>query len=50
MEWYNKQEKVLAEFGSDEIHGLSEQDAAGRLEKYGKNELEAQARKGFAKL
>ena len=50
MEWYNKsKEEVLAEFGSDEIHGLSEQDAAGRLEKYGKNELEAQARKGFAK-
>jgi Ca2+-transporting ATPase len=48
MEWYNKsKEEVLAEFGADEIHGLSEQEAAARLEKYGKNELEAQAKKAF---
>ncbi len=50
MEWYNKsKEEVLAEFGADEIHGLSEQEAAARLEKYGKNELEAQAKKSFLK-
>ncbi|MBP8692329.1 MAG: HAD-IC family P-type ATPase, partial [Sedimentibacter sp.] len=50
MEWYNKsKEEVLAEFGTDEIQGLSEQEAAARLEKYGKNELEAQAKKSFVK-
>ena len=49
MEWYNKsKEEVLKELGTDEFKGLSDQEAAQRIEKYGKNELEAQAKKTFA--
>ena len=48
MEWYNKsKDEVLTEFSTDEILGLSEQEVNERLEKYGKNELAAQAKKSF---
>ena len=48
MEWYNKsKEEVIREFSTDEILGLSEQEASERLEKYGKNELSARPKKGF---
>lgn len=52
MQWYNKsKEEVIKELSSDEHVGLSEQEVAQRIEKYGKNELEAQAKKTFlAKL
>ncbi|HAH63776.1 MAG TPA: ATPase, partial [Treponema sp.] len=49
MEWYNKgKSEVLAELKTDENLGLDDQEAARRLEKYGKNELEEQAEKSFA--
>lgn len=48
MEWYNKSKKdVLSELGTDENFGLNDQEALQRIEKYGKNELEAQAKKSF---
>jgi Ca2+-transporting ATPase len=49
MEWYNKsKEEVISELATDEMQGLSEQEAALRLDKHGKNELAAQAKKSFA--
>jgi Ca2+-transporting ATPase len=49
MEWYNKsKEEAITELGTDEFQGLSEQEAVLRLDKYGKNELAAQAKKSFA--
>lgn len=49
MEWYNKSKKeVLSELGTDEYLGLNDQEALQRIEKYGKNELEAKAKKTFA--
>ena len=52
VEWYNKsKDEIILEFSTDENLGLSEQEVALRIEKYGKNELEAQAKKSFlAKL
>ena len=48
MEWYNKsKQEALTELSTDENLGLSEQEAVQRIEKYGKNELEAQAKKSF---
>ncbi len=48
MEWYNKGKKeVLNELGIDLNYGLSKNEAAKKLEKYGKNELEQQAKKSF---
>lgn len=47
-EWYNKsKEEIITELGSDENLGLSDEEATRRIEKYGKNELEAQAKKSF---
>ena len=49
MEWYNKsKEEALKELSSDELKGLSDQEAVQRIEEYGKNELKAQAKKTFA--
>ncbi|MBP7222122.1 MAG: calcium-translocating P-type ATPase, SERCA-type [Sedimentibacter sp.] len=49
MEWYNKsKEEAISELNTDESFGLSEQEAALRLDKYGKNELAAQPKKSFA--
>jgi len=49
LEWYNKSKKeALSELSTDENLGLNEQEATQRIEKYGKNELEAQAKKSFA--
>lgn len=52
MDWYNKSKNdVIAELKTDEISGLSQSEAEARLTTYGKNELEAQAKKSFwAKL
>jgi len=48
LEWYNKsKEEVLKELSTNEFEGLSNQDAAQRIEKYGKNELKAQPKKTF---
>lgn len=48
MEWYNKGKKeVLNELGTDLSHGLSNREAAKRLEEYGRNELEEQVKKSF---
>ena len=48
MEWYNKGKKeVLDELRTDLSHGLSNNEAARRLEEYGRNELEEQAKKSF---
>ncbi|MGB4440087.1 MAG: HAD-IC family P-type ATPase, partial [Sedimentibacter sp.] len=48
MEWYNKSKKeVLSELNTDENFGLNDEEADLRIEKYGKNELEAQAKKSF---
>lgn len=48
MEWYNKsKEEIITEFSTDENLGLSDQEVVKRLEKHGKNELEAQAKKSF---
>ena len=52
MEWYNKsKDEILLELSTNENLGLSEQEVGLRIEKYGKNELEAQSKKSFlAKL
>ena len=48
MEWYNKSiQEALAELSTDEKSGLSGQEAEQRISKYGKNELEVQAKKSF---
>lgn len=48
MEWYNKGKKeVLNELKTNLSSGLSKKEASERLERYGKNELEAQAKKSF---
>lgn len=48
MEWYNKGKKeVLDELGVDLSFGLSNIEAAKRLEEYGRNELQEQVKKGF---
>lgn len=48
MEWYNKGKKeVLDELRTDLSYGLSNNEAAKRLEEYGRNELEEQAKKSF---
>lgn len=48
MEWYNKGKKeVLNELRTNLSSGLSNKEAAERLARYGKNELEAQAKKSF---
>jgi len=48
LEWYNKgKREVLNELGTDLSHGLSNREAAKRLEKYGRNELEEQVKKSF---
>lgn len=48
MEWYNKGKKeVLNELKTDLSIGLSNKEAAKRLEEYGKNELEEQLKKSF---
>ena len=48
MEWYNKGKKeVLNELKTNLSSGLSNKEAAERLEIYGKNELEAQTKKSF---
>jgi len=48
LEWYNKGKKeVLDELRTDLSHGLSNNEAARRLEEYGRNELEEQAKKSF---
>ena len=49
MEWYNKSKsEILTELNTDEKSGLSDHEVTLRLEKYGKNELEEQAKKSFA--
>lgn len=52
MDWYNKSKNdVIAELKTDESSGLSQEEAEARIATYGKNELEAQAKKSFwAKL
>lgn len=48
MEWYNKGKKeVLNELKTNLSSGLSKKEASERLARYGKNELEAQAKKSF---
>ncbi|MGD9568798.1 MAG: cation-translocating P-type ATPase [Sedimentibacter sp.] len=48
MEWYNKGKKeVLNELKTNLSVGLSNREAKERQVKYGKNELEAQAKKSF---
>ena len=48
MEWYNKgKNEVLKELNTNLGLGLSKKEAERRLKKYGKNELEVQAKKGF---
>lgn len=48
MEWYNKSKKeIISELNTDENIGLNDDEAIQRIEKYGKNELEAQAKKSF---
>ncbi len=48
MEWYNKGKKeVINELKTNLSNGLSNKEAVERLVKYGKNELEAQAKKSF---
>ena len=48
MEWYNKgKNEVLKELNTNLSAGLSEKEAKRRIEVYGKNELEEQAKKSF---
>ncbi len=48
MEWYNKgKNEVLNELRTDLSHGLSNSEAAKRLEEHGRNELEEQVKKSF---
>ncbi|MBW8381560.1 MAG: HAD-IC family P-type ATPase, partial [Youngiibacter sp.] len=48
MEWYNKNiGEAINELSSDGQSGLTNQEATKRIENYGKNELEAQAKKSF---
>lgn len=48
MEWYNKDKReVLKELGTSLDRGLSDKEAEIRLQKYGRNELEAQKKKSF---
>jgi Ca2+-transporting ATPase len=48
LEWYNKgKNEVLKELNTNLSLGLSKKEAERRLKKYGKNELEVQAKKGF---
>lgn len=48
LEWYNKGKKeVLNELVTNLSYGLSNEEAAKRLEEYGRNELEEQAKKSF---
>ena len=48
MEWYNKgKNEILKELNTDLSTGLSEKEAERRIEEYGKNELEVQAKKSL---
>ena len=48
MEWYNKGKgEVLKELSTDISVGLSEKEAERRIEEYGTNELEVQAKKSM---
>lgn len=48
MEWYNKgKNEVLKELNTNLSVGLSEKEVKRRIEKYGKNELEEQAKKSI---
>ncbi len=48
MEWYNKgKNEVLKELNTNLSVGLSEKEAVRRIEEYGKNELEEQAKRSF---
>ena len=48
MEWYNKgKNEILKELNTNLSIGLSEEEAKRRIETYGKNQLEAQAKKSF---
>lgn len=49
--WYNKPtDQVLSELGTDLAQGLSSQEAAKRLEEYGRNKLPEQKRKSILKM
>ena len=48
MEWYNKGKKeILKELNTDLSLGLSQKEAQRRIEEYGRNELEVQAKKSL---
>jgi len=48
LEWYNKgKNEVLKELNTNLSAGLSEKEAEKRIEVYGRNELEEQAKKSF---
>ena len=48
MEWYQKSnEDLLQELNTDINNGISQDEANGRLEKYGPNELKEEARQSF---
>ena len=49
--WFSKSiEEVLAEFRVDPAMGLEEQEARARLEKYGRNKLKVQKKKGILQM
>ena len=49
--WFSKpQEEVLKEFGADSAAGLTSGEVEQRLEQYGRNKLEAKAKKGVLAL
>ena len=49
--WFSKpQEEVLKEFGADSAAGLTSGEVERRLEQYGRNKLEAKAKKGVLAL
>jgi len=48
LEWYNKgKNEILKELNTNLSIGLSEKEAEKRIERYGKNELEVQAKKSI---
>ena len=49
--WFSKsQEEAIAEFNTNQVSGLTLQEAQARLAKYGENKLKGKPKKGLIAL